>query len=122
MDTIIETYWLPIILAVIASSPGIISLIRQYKKDKAEERVIEADTSERYERIARSAADQVITKSARIDDLEKSIEILKTQMEELRRDKYLLAEKNRKLENRVKILEETLEANNIPVPNGKDKS
>lgn len=123
--------WLPIIIsAVVAFFTAQVPLLVQRQKDKASEKLNEADTAGKYEQIARSAAEDVITKSNRIVELERQIYEMKGQIELLMGERrkleteraaqnleiIALREENFHIKARVKILEDILRENNIPVP------
>ena len=113
--------WGPVLLsAIVAFFTAWIPLLIQRQKDKATEKIVEADAAQKFEQLARNAGDQIDTKNTRIEALENAVQKLHDDMIVLREQKSELERRNHRLENRVKILEDTLRANNIPVPNGKE--
>lgn len=119
MDDAFIAKWLPVILsAVVAFITAQVPLMIQKQKDKAIEKLTDADAAQKFEQLARNAGEQIDTKNMRIEALEAAVQKLHDDMVVLREQKSELERRNRRLENRVKILEDTLRAKDIPVPNG----
>jgi hypothetical protein len=105
-----------ILIALLAALPGVGALYIQLRRSKADIMTVEADTSAKFEKIARDAAQSIIDKSLRIQLLENGMIVLQNEINVLQKEKQLLACENDKLETRVKKLEGILLAYNIPYP------
>lgn len=105
-----------ILIALLAALPGIGALFIQLRRSKSEIAINEADTSAKFEKIARDAAQNIIDKSQRIQLLENQVIILQSEITTLQKEKQYLQCENDKLETRVKKLEGILLAYNIPYP------
>jgi hypothetical protein len=94
--------WLTIIIAVIAASPGIFALIRQFRKDKSEIRVADSDAVSKYAEAANKTGEYIITLLKRIEtseaerakdkiEAQKNIDILQHEINVIKQE---VAEKN----------------------------
>jgi TolA-binding protein len=109
-------WWLEILLALIATSAGIGGLVVSLLKLRSERGYTEANTSEKFEKIARDAAESILQKSDRIKDLEQQTEQMRLEINALKDERTVLARDRKRLESRVLKLENILNAHNIPFP------
>lgn len=109
-------WWLTLTIAVLAALPGLGALYNQQKKTRSEIGYTEANTSEKFEKIARDAAESILEKSDRIRALEHTQETMQDEIDLLKRENIRLAGERLRLENRVQKLENILRAHDIPVP------
>ena len=108
--------WVPVILAVVASLPGFGALLIQLRKSRYDLLSSEAETSAKFEQIARDAAQSIIDKSSRIKILETQVIGMQSQVTTLQIEKSMLQDRNSRLERRVMKLENLLNAHEIPFP------
>lgn len=134
LTEIFEKWVLPVILGLIAG--GLPSFVSYYKI-RQEKNKNRADTLLVYESVARQAAENVIAKDIRIEQLEKTVDEFRTRFRELedknealqdevskvrKQNADLQAENERKtkqieaLRKRIAHLENELLKNGLPVP------
>lgn len=63
----------PVIIALFVNIPGIVSLYFLWKKSKIEAKQNDVDLADKYEKMASRAAQTILDKSVRIDELEKKV-------------------------------------------------
>lgn len=93
-------YIMPLVLAGIAAIPGVLSLLKQQAKEKAEisklstEGVkIKADTVETFEGIARRTAEDVIKRDARIEAMEVRMDAQDAEIAKMKIEKKALEDR-----------------------------
>ena len=103
-DASLNTLYLAL-AAILAASPGLISLYLKYRETKSAEIKEPGDLMTQSLAISRSAAEDVLSKSTRIHDLEIVVSELKDRLDQLETDKRHVEEELETVKRKVAALE-----------------
>jgi predicted RNase H-like nuclease (RuvC/YqgF family) len=104
------------IAAILAATPGLVSLYLKYRDTKLAQERQPNDLVAQSLAISHSAAEDVLTKSTRIRDLEASVSSLKDRLDQLETSKRHVEEELETVKQKVAVLETDkarLEAENV---------
>ena len=98
MDKINWATLIPVLVALIASAPGAVALVLQWKRYMKEPAAVDGDASSKYMQAAKGEAEYSLTLQKRVTDLEAA-------KKELEAENKLLRETQEAQEKRIKELE-----------------
>jgi hypothetical protein len=107
-----------VITAFIAASPGLVALLVQFKKGRAEAAGLDADTAEKYQRIADNAAKRLADMDKRLEDSETRISELEAMLHAESRERKRFEDWARRLAHQV----ESLGATPVSLEDGRKKT
>lgn len=117
MDAYFTTYILPVLLGFLGAMPAILIFIYNVLRLREERNKLISDTDNikaktvaEFEQVARNAAQNVISKDARIEGLERAVDELRGRLRAMEDERDILVDQIKELQRQVELLQQQKQA------------